>query len=197
MELQQRVINHFHEHIGCIAESAECLTPDITIASGILLNCLLDDGKILVCGNGANGANGQHFCANLLNRFQQERPSLPALNLAADSTSLMAIARDSTLQDIFATQVRALGKHNDVLLALSDEGSCANVVQAMQASHDRQMQVITITGETGGNMASLLYPDDIAILVPATNRPTIYQLQLVILNIMCDLIEFQLFRSSE
>jgi D-sedoheptulose 7-phosphate isomerase len=197
MELQERVINHFHEHIGCVAESAECLPPDIAMASGMLLNCLLDDGKILVCGNGSNGANGQHFCANLLNRFQQERPSLPALNLAADSTSLTAIARDSTLQDIFATQVRALGHNNDILMALSDEGSCANVVQAMQAAHDRQMQVITITGATGGNMASLLYPDDIAILIPTTNRPTIYQLQLVILHSLCDLIDSQLFRSSE
>lgn len=197
MKFQERVIDHFHEHMGCMAESAERLTPDIAIASSMLLNCLLDDGKILVCGNGGNGANGQHFCASLLNRFQQERPSLPTLNLAADSVSLMAIAKDSTLQDIFATQVRALGQGNDILLALSDEGNCANVVQAMQAAHDRQMQVIIITGESGGNMASLLYPDDIAILIPTTNRPIIYQLQLVIIHSVCDLIEFQLFRSNE
>ena len=115
MELQERVINQFHEHMGCAAYSAEHLPQDIAIAAQMLHQCFIQEGKVLICGNGANAANGHHFSAALLSRFRQERPSLPAFNLAADSTTMSAVIRDSSFQDVFAKQITALGQQGDIV----------------------------------------------------------------------------------
>jgi len=197
MELQERVINQFHEHMGCAAYSAEHLPQDISIAAQMLHQCFVQEGKLLICGNGANAANGHHLCAALLRFFEQERPSLPAFNLAADSTIMSAVTRDSSFQDVFAKQITALGQQGDILIVLSEQGNCGNLVQAIQAAHDRGLQVISITGQGGGDMATLLDPDDVAIRIPSDNNSNIIQLQLITLHCLCDLIDFQLFGSNE
>jgi D-sedoheptulose 7-phosphate isomerase len=197
MELQERVINQFHEHMGCAAYSAEHLPQDIAIAAEMLHQCFIQEGKILICGNGANAANGHHFSAALLSRFKQERPSLPAFNLAADSTTMGAITRESSFQDVFAKQITALGQQGDILVVLSEHGNCGNLIQAIQAAHNRNLQVISITGQSGGDMATILDPDDVAIRIPSDNNTNILQLQLVTIHCLCDLIDFQLFGSNE
>jgi D-sedoheptulose 7-phosphate isomerase len=197
MELQERVINQFHEHMGCAAYSAEHLPQDIAIAAEMLHQCFIQEGKVLICGNGANAANGHHFSAALLSRFKQERPSLPAFNLTADSTTMSAITRESSFQDVFAKQITALGQQGDILVVLSEQGNCGNLIQAIQAAHDRNLQVISITGQSGGNMATILDPDDVAIRIPSDNNTNILQLQLVTIHCLCDLIDFQLFGSNE
>jgi len=197
MELQERVINQFHEHMGCAAYSAEQLPQDIAIAAQMLQQCFVQEGKILICGNGANAANGHHLSASLMNRYEQERPSLPAFNLAADGATMSAITRDSSFQDVFAKQITALGQQGDILVVLSEQGNCGNLIQAIQAAHDRNLQIISITGQDGGNMASLLDPDDVAIRIPSDNNVNILQLQLVTIHCLCDLIDFQLFGSNE
>jgi D-sedoheptulose 7-phosphate isomerase len=197
MELQERVINQFHEHMGCAAYSAEHLPQDIAIAAEMLHQCFIQEGKILICGNGANAANGHHFSAALLSRFKQERPSLPAFNLTADSTTMSAITRESSFQDVFAKQITALGQQGDILVVLSEQGNCGNLIQAIQAAHNRNLQVISITGQSGGDMATILDPDDVAIRIPSDNNTNILQLQLVTIHCLCDLIDFQLFGSNE
>jgi D-sedoheptulose 7-phosphate isomerase len=197
MELQERVINQFHEHMGCAAYSAEHLPQDIAIAAEMLHQCFIQEGKVLICGNGANAANGHHFSAALLSRFKQERPSLPAFNLTADSTTMSAITRESSFQDVFAKQITALGQQGDILVVLSEQGNCGNLIQAIQAAHDRNLQVISITGQSGGDMATILDPDDVAIRIPSDNNTNILQLQLVTIHCLCDLIDFQLFGSNE
>jgi D-sedoheptulose 7-phosphate isomerase len=197
MELQERVINQFHEHMGCAAYSAEHLPQDIAIAAEMLHQCFIQEGKVLICGNGANAANGHHFSAALLSRFKQERPSLPAFNLTADSTTMSAITRESSFQDVFAKQITALGQQGDILVVLSEQGNCGNLIQAIQAAHNRNLQVISITGQSGGDMATILDPDDVAIRIPSDNNTNILQLQLVTIHCLCDLIDFQLFGSNE
>ncbi|MGY8863775.1 MAG: SIS domain-containing protein, partial [Pseudomonadales bacterium] len=182
---------------GCAAYSAEHLPQDIAIAAEMLHQCFIQEGKILICGNGANAANGHHFSAALLSRFKQERPSLPAFNLAADSTTMSAITHESSFQDVFAKQITALGQQGDILVVLSEQGNCGNLIQAIQAAHDRNLQVISITGQSGGNMATILDPDDVAIRIPSDNNTNILQLQLVTIHCLCDLIDFQLFGSNE
>jgi len=196
MELQERVINQFHEHMGCAAYSAEHLPQDIAIAAQMLHQCFIQEGKLLVCGNGANAANGHHMCAAMLSRLEQERPSLPAFNLTSDSTSISTITRDSSFQDVFAKQITALGQAGDILIVLSEQGNCGNLVQAIQAAHDCDLQVISITGQSGGDMAALLDPDDVAICIPSDHNLNIIQLQLVTIHCLCDLIDFQLYGSN-
>jgi D-sedoheptulose 7-phosphate isomerase len=132
----------------------------------------------------------------MLSRLEQERPSLPAFNLTADSTSISAITRDSSFQDVFAKQITALGQAGDILIVLSEQGNCGNLVQAIQAAHDRDLQVISITGQNGGDMAALLDHDDVAIRIPSDHNLNIIQLQLVTIHCLCDLIDFQLFGSN-
>ena len=196
MELQERIISQFHYHMGCAAYSAEQLPKDVEIASQMLHECFIQEGKVLICGNGANAANAHHFCAALLSRFRQERPSLPAFNLSADSVTMSAIERDASFQEVYAKQITALGQQGDILVVLSDNGNCGNLIQAIQAAHDRLLQVICITGQNQGDMATVLDPDDVAIRIPSDNETNILQLQLVTIHCLCDLIDFQLFGSN-
>ncbi len=117
-----------------------------------MVQCLMNEGKILACGNGGSAADAQHFAAELLNRFEMERPGLAAIALTTDSSTLTSIANDYDYDQVFSKQVRALGQPNDLLLAISTSGNSRNVVEAVQAAHDRQMGVIALTGKNGGVM---------------------------------------------
>ena len=128
-----------------------------------MVNALLNEGKILSCGNGGSAGDAQHFSSELLNRFERERPSLPAVALTTDSSTITSIANDYSYNEVFSKQIRALGQPGDVLLAISTSGNSANVIQAIQAAHDREMLVVALTGRDGGGMASLLLPEDVEI----------------------------------
>jgi D-sedoheptulose 7-phosphate isomerase len=150
---------------------------------------LLDEGKILSCGNGGSAGDSQHFSSELLNRFERERPGLPAMALTTDSSTLTSIANDYAYEDIFAKQIRALGRQNDVLLAISTSGNSENVNRAIVAAHERGMKVVALSGRDGGRMAALLGEDDIEIRVPATRTARIQEVHLVVIHSLCDLID--------
>jgi D-sedoheptulose 7-phosphate isomerase len=150
---------------------------------------LLDEGKILSCGNGGFAGDSQHFSSELLNRFERERPGLPAMALTTDSSTLTAIANDYAYEDIFAKQIRALGRQNDVLLAISTSGNSENVNRAIVAAHERGMKVVALSGRDGGRMAALLGDDDVEIRVPATRTARIQEVHLVVIHSLCDLID--------
>ena len=162
-----------------------------------MVNCLLNEGKILTCGNGGSAGDAQHFSSELLNRFERERPSLPALALTTDSSTITSIANDYSYDEIFSKQIRALGQPGDVLLAISTSGNSGNVLQAIQAAHDRDMLVVALTGRDGGAMASLLLPEDSEIRVPARSTARIQEVHLLAIHCLCDLIDRQLFGSEE
>ena len=115
-----------------------------------MAQCLLGNHKILSCGNGGSAGDAQHFSAELLNRFETERPSLPAIALSTDTSTLTSIANDYSFAEIFAKQLKALGQPGDVLLAISTSGKSANILQAIRAAHDREVGVIALTGNDGG-----------------------------------------------
>lgn len=163
----------------------------------MMVQTLVNEGKILACGNGGSAGDCQHFSSELLNRFERERPSLPALALTTDTSTLTSIANDYSYNEVFSKQVRALGQPGDILLAISTSGNSANVVQAIQAAHDRDMAVVALTGRDGGDMASLLGQDDCEIRVPATSTARIQEVHLLVIHCLCDLIDEQLFGSSE
>jgi len=189
----QRVRQLFAESIETKMKAAEVL-PDAILAAGqCMVECLLNGGKILSCGNGGSAGDAQHFSSELLNRFERERPALPAMALTTDASTVTSIANDYSYNEIFSKQIRALGNQGDVLLAISTSGNSANVVQAIQAAHDRGMKVVSLTGRDGGKMASLAAPGDVEVRVPAQSTARIQEVHLLVIHALCDHIDQQLF----
>lgn len=193
MDFQTRIIEHFNANIDTNTYASEVLPPFIEVASQMMVQSLVSDGKILSCGNGGSASVCQHFSSKLLNRFQRDRPSLPALALTTDTSTLTSIANEASYSDIFSKQISALGQPGDVLLAISTSGNSANIIQAIQAAHDRDMTIVALTGRDGGDMASLLGQEDCEIRVPATSTSRIQEVHLLALHCLCDLIDEQLF----
>ena len=154
-----------------------------------MVDCLMHDGKILTCGNGGSAADAQHFAAELINRFEIERPGLPAVALTTDSSVLTSIANDYDFAQIFSKQVRALGMEGDVLVAISTSGNSANVVEAVNAAHERGMRVVALTGRDGGQLAAILNENDFNLCVPAKNTARVQEMHLLILHCLCDVID--------
>ncbi len=196
MDPVTRVRNHFVESIAVKEISGAQLAENIAAAGLVMSDALLDDGKILSCGNGGSAADAQHFSSELLNRFEMERPGLPALALTTDSSTLTSISNDYAYEEIFAKQVRALGKSQDVLLAISTSGNSENVLRAISAAHERGMRVVALTGCDGGRMADIFTADDVEIRVPATRTARIQEVHLVVIHCLCDLIDTALLGES-
>ena len=197
MDIQARILQLFQASIDTKLHAMEVLSPSIEQAGQLMLNSLLSYVKILACGNGGSAGDAQHFSSELLNRFERERPSLPALALTTDTSTLTSIANDYSYQEVFSKQVRALGRSGDVLLAISTSGNSANVLQAIQSAHDRDMQVVALTGREGGQMSELLLPDDVEIRVPSFVTARIQEVHLLVIHCLCDLIDNQLFGIEE
>lgn len=189
MDAETRVREHFAESIAVKQAAAEVLIQSISSAGQLMASSLLDEGKILSCGNGGSAGDAQHFSSELLNRFERERPGLPAMALTTDSSTLTSIANDYAYEDIFAKQIRALGRQNDVLLAISTSGNSENVNRAIVAAHERGMKVVALSGRDGGRMAALLGDDDVEVRVPATRTARIQEVHLVVIHSLCDLID--------
>jgi D-sedoheptulose 7-phosphate isomerase len=146
-------------------------------------------GKIMACGNGGSAADSQHFSAELLNRFEKERPPLAAIALTTDTSTLTSIANDYRYEDVFAKQVQALGRKGDVLLAISTSGNSPNVIEAMHKAHAQGITVVALTGKQGGKMTALLAPGDIHLCVPAERTARIQEVHLLTIHCLCDGID--------
>jgi D-sedoheptulose 7-phosphate isomerase len=197
MDAESRVRAHFSESIATKQAAADQLSQSIPAAGRLMTNALLDDGKILSCGNGGSAGDAQHFSSELLNRFEMERPGLPAMALTTDTSTLTSIANDYSYEDIFAKQIRALGRQNDVLLAISTSGNSENVCRAILAAHERAMRVVALTGRDGGRMAGLLTEDDVEIRVPASRTARIQEVHLLVIHCLCDLIDTTLLGAPD
>jgi D-sedoheptulose 7-phosphate isomerase len=189
--MEERVRRHFQESIAT-KQASIVLAPAISAAAAMMTRSLLEDGKVLSCGNGGSAADSQHFSSELLNRFEMERPGLPALALTTDSSTLTSIANDYSFNEIFAKQVRALGQPTDVLLAISTSGNSENVLRAIGAAHERGLRVVALTGRDGGKIAGALQSSDIEIRVPAERTCRIQEVHLLVIHALCDLIDAEL-----
>lgn len=189
MDLISRINQHFTDSAQLKLQAMELLSKPLASASERMVECLMQEGKILSCGNGGSAADAQHFSAELLNRFEKERPPLAAMALSTDTSTLTSIANDYHYDEVFSKQIRALGQPGDILLAISTSGNSANVMEAINAAHDRQMDVVALTGKKGGKIAALLGPEDVHICVPAERTARIQEVHLLCLHCMCDAID--------
>ena len=192
MDLISRIDKNFQDSISTKQLAADVLAEPVSRAAQMVTQCFLDGGKILSCGNGGSAGDAQHFSSEMLNRFEMERPGLPAVALTTDSSTVTSIANDYDYKLIFSKQVTALGQEGDVLLAISTSGNSGNVNQAIDAAHDRQMSVIALSGKSGGEMASRLGMNDIEIRVPSESTARIQEVHLLVIHCICDLVDHQL-----
>ena len=189
MDLVTRVGQHFADSAQTKQKSAELLAAPIAQAVEMMVKCMLANGKILVCGNGGSAADSQHFAAELIGRFERERPGLAAIALTTDTSVLTAVANDYDYEQVFSRQVRALGQASDVLLALSTSGNSNNVIAAIHAAHERDMLVVALTGNGGGDIADLLAVEDAHICVPSDRTARVQEVHLLALHCLCDGID--------
>ena len=192
MDIRNRIIQHFTDSAELKLKVRETMAKPIADAAQLFFDCVTNDGKILCCGNGGSAADSQHFAAELLNRFEIERPGLAAIALTTDSSVLTSIANDYDYGLVFSKQVRALGLPRDSLLAISTSGHSPNVVAAIHAAHERSMRVVALTGRDGGEMARILKPGDVSICVDGKSTARIQEVHLLALHCICDAIDYQL-----
>lgn len=197
MSLLERIKYNFKESIQTKITAADTIVEAIEQASKIMVQCLLNNRKILSCGNGGSAADAQHFSAEMLNRFESERPSLPAIALTTNPSTVTSIANDYNYREIFSKQIKALGQKDDVLLAISTSGNSKNILDAIEAAHMRELSVIVLSGRDGGEMANILTPNDIEIRVPAESTARIQETHLLIIHCLCDIIDRQLFDTED
>ncbi|MCZ6830404.1 MAG: SIS domain-containing protein [Gammaproteobacteria bacterium] len=195
MDNYQAIAGGFQETVELITVSVDALVDHLQRASDVCIEALLQEKKILACGNGSGGAVAQIFSTNLLHRFEHERPSLPALSLGTDSATLSAIATSSASNELYSKQVRALGQPGDVLLAVAGVENNGSIIQAIRAAHDRNMLVIVLSGGACGDISSLLLPEDVELHIPSTRAPRIIEMQTMIVHCLSELIDQSLFGS--
>lgn len=193
----ERLKYNFSESIQTKINTADMLLPDIGIACSKIIQSLLDGHKILTCGNGGSACEALRFSSQMLNHFKNERPSLPAIALMSDVATMTSIANNYSYEEIFAKQIRALGHPGDILLAISTRGNSANILNAIKAAHDRNINVIALTGHDGGRINSILKETDIEIRVPSFDTARIQESHLLIIHCMCDIVDHQLFGHGE
>ena len=189
VDLAARVTRHFSDSAQTKLAAVDALAQPIVRATEIMVASLLANGKILACGNGGSAADSQHFAAELLNRFERERPGLAAMALTTDTSTLTSIANDYDFNQVFSKQVLALGQPRDVLLAISTSGNSPNVVAAIRAAHERDMRVVALTGKGGGEVGKHLAPADVHICVPHAVTARIQEVHLLTLHCLCDGID--------
>ncbi len=197
MSLIARVTRHFEESAQLKLSAIEAMAGPIADAIELLVSALASNRKILACGNGGSAADSQHFAAELIGRFERERPELAALALTVDSSALTAIANDYGYEQVFARQVRGLGQPGDVLLAISTSGNSASVLAAVDAARDREMRVVALTGRDGGQLAQVLTPDDVLLCVPHERTARIQEVHLLVIHCLCDGVDASLLGDAD
>ena len=195
--LEQRVAEHFNDSATLKLAAARKLAAPIARAASLMSATLRAGGKVLACGNGGSAADAQHFAAELVNRFERERPPLAAISLTTDTSALTSIANDYSYAQVFEKQLRALGRKGDVLLAISTSGNAASVIAALRAARELGVRIVALTGNAGGKMAAELGADDVHVCVPHTRTVRIQEVHLLALHCLCDGIDFELYGEKQ
>ena len=196
MTLEDLTRQYFQESIQTKMQAMETLIEPITQAAEHIVERLMQGSKVFSCGNGGSAADAQHFSSEMLNRFERERPGLPAIALSTDTSTITSIGNDYSYDEIFAKQIRALAHPGDLLLAISTSGNSSNVIAAIEAAHEQDVGIIALTGKVGGDVQTILNEMDIEIQVPSDITARIQEVHLLVIHCLCGLIDTQLLGSE-
>ena len=188
----ERVRAYLEEMADTAHRAAEACAEDVARAAELLVNALLDGGRILLCGNGGSAADSQHLAAEFVSTLtvDNRRPAIPALALTTDTSILTAIANDFGFEGVFARQVEALGRAGDVLIGISTSGDSANVTRAFEQAQAQELRTIALTGESGGMLAPMA---DVAIRVPSSETSHIQECHIGIGQLLAFMVEDMLY----
>ena len=193
MDLANHIRGHFEESAELKRRMADAMAPQIARAGEALAEALRADRKVLACGNGGSAADSQHFAAEIVGRFERERPGMSAVALTTDTSALTAIANDYSFDVVFSKQVEALGRAGDFLLGISTSGNSKSVVEAIRSAHSRGMRVIALTGSDGGAMAKMLGPDDFHLNVAHPRTMRVQEVHLLVIHCLCEVVDNVIF----
>ena len=193
MNSAENLRKHFEEGIELRRKMAESMPAEIAKAGEALAAALKSGRKVLSCGNGGSAADSQHFAAELVGRFERERPGLAGIALTTDTSALTAIANDYSYEQVFAKQVLALGQAGDFLLGISTSGNSKNVVEAMKAAHARGMHVIALTGRDGGEMGRMVRAGDFHLNVAHPRTMRVQEIHLLAVHCLCEVVDNVIF----
>jgi D-sedoheptulose 7-phosphate isomerase len=190
MSLEARFRDAFTESINLNRRVMEEQGPQVSAAAAMLAQVFKEGGKVLIFGNGGSAADAQHLVAEFVNRFQVERPPLAALALTTDTSILTAVANDYDFQEVFAKQIRALGRPGDLAWGISTSGNSPNVVAGLAAARELGLYTLALSGRDGGPVAAQA---DLALIVPSRNTPRIQEVHITLGHVLCDLVDYLLF----
>ncbi len=189
-KFEKIITEQLNESASVKLQVAQACKTEIAAAAQLLIDCVVQNGKILLCGNGGSAADAQHLATELVSRLRLERKAIPALALNTNTSTLTAVSNDYDFAEIFARQVEAFGRAGDVLIGISTSGNSRNVIRALEVAGGQAMACIAFTGGDGGKMADMA---DIAIVVPTHEVQRIQEAHITIGHIICDLVEQSLF----
>lgn len=193
MTPEDAVRDSINGHLDAAISVLETQTPALVAGAARLVRCLLDEGRLFTCGNGGSATNAQQFAVKLLSRLERERPALPVFCLSEGTATATSLVAHHGLAEVFARPLRALGRERDVLVVFSATGMSANTVQAVLSAHELGMDVLALTGHDGGDVARVLHGNDIEVRVPSSTTIRAEEIHLLLVNVLCDLVERELF----
>ena len=197
MDLTAHLRTHFEEGVELRRRMAETMPAQIARAGQALAAALKGGGKALACGNGGSAADSQHFAAEIVGRFERERPGMPAIALTVDTSALTAIANDYDFDRVFSKQVEALGARGDVLLGISTSGNSKNVIEAIKAAQAKDMLVIALTGRDGGAMGRMLRPQDFHLNVAHPRTMRVQEVHLLVIHCLCEVVDNVIYGAKQ
>lgn len=193
MNPEDAIRDSLSAHIDAVAAVLETQMPNVITATQRLSRCLLEESRIFVCGNAGSAINAQHFAVKMLGRLERERPGLPVFCLSENAALMASLVENYGASDVFARQLRALGQPGDVLLAIAAAGTPTSTMQAITAAHDREMDVIVLSGRDSDDLMRLLSDDDIDIRVTSSSSMRTEEIHFLLINVLSDMLERELF----
>ena len=182
--MEQRIKEIFAESIA-VKRNTDELVPKLKEAVSLIHNSLCGGGKLLVCGNGGSAEQAQHFVGEFVGRYKKERPALAAIALASHTPYLTAWSNDYEFHTAFARELEAIGKPEDVLVAISTSGNSKNVLEAVKAAKKIGIKTIGLSGQNGALKDSV----DLALAVPSNDTARTQETHLTIIHIISELVE--------
>jgi len=168
----------------------DALLASVETSAKLCIDALKNNKKILLAGNGGSAADSQHIAAELVSRFNYDRPGLSGIALTTDTSALLAIGNDYGFERVFSRQIEALGREGDIFIGLSTSGNSPNILAAFEQARKQGLKTIGFTGKTGGKMTPLC---DVALKIPSTCTPNIQECHIMLGHIICQMIEDTLF----